>query len=318
MLRDQLIEGVHEVIDLLERSGFIRFIVQSRDVSGPEVFAIMRNVIVAEQRLSIAGRQVVLALEMDDLFDPMFWAELTSDGKGRSDRVLMMRSRVRFVRAGLVSVINLLKRGTNEVEEISPDAEQLEISGKFKLTLIFPEKNSPSAPKRISLAMDGVTEAYNAICFMRGLQDDSLALIACDSGSDKVFDFSGSGEVLKELKELILGAWDRVSFRRQRQLREDLAVISEALPVLAEIEKMKSSESISAEQAELLKRGIVGGIEKIIDAGAIVPEINKGQMIDIRMLASPSPKLLSGPFAPPEIKKNIDFGVDDDNDFDNP
>ena len=57
-------------------------------------------------------------------------------------------------------------------------------------------------------------------------------VIACDSGSDKSFDFLGVATVIECVKELILSLWNRVIYFSEYRMSERIKLVAEALPVI--------------------------------------------------------------------------------------
>ena len=127
--------------------------------------------------------------------------------------------------------------------------------------------------------------------------EGDLIVLACDSGSDKSFDFLGLAKVMKEVKEIIIAIWDRRVFHRQRHVSESLSLIAESLPILEKIEQLRENGSIEKEQAELLKRKTISGATQFIEAGAIIPEFESASTHSPEQLMKPEPKLLVSPWS---------------------
>ena len=122
-----------------------------------------------------------------------------------------------------------------------------------------------------------------------------MILLACDSGSDKSFDFLGLAKLVEMVKEIILSLWDRVVFFREKQMGERIDLIAKSLPVIERIVEMEKLNHLAPEQAEILRRNIVSGVEKFIQAGAIIPEVESHSRYNPRQLMAPEPKLLAMP-----------------------
>jgi hypothetical protein len=118
-------------------------------------------------------------------------------------------------------------------------------------------------------------------------------VIACDSGSDKSFDFLGAAKVIAGLKELILTMWDRVVYYREKKLDAKLDLIGKALPIIGKIEELKAAGSLEPEQAELIKQKVLGGVHKLLETGIVIPEISLRATYNPRQLMAPEPKLLT-------------------------
>jgi len=118
--------------------------------------------------------------------------------------------------------------------------------------------------------------------------------VACDSGSDKSFDFTGVPQIIEQTKGIIIEIWDRVIFYRERKHAERVKVIAESLPILSKISEMVEKRAISPEEVEILKRQIVAGSTKFVDSGSMIPELRGISRFDPAQLLTPSPQLLIG------------------------
>jgi len=116
---------------------------------------------------------------------------------------------------------------------------------------------------------------------------------ASDSGSDFSFDLLGNAKVIQQLKETLLSMWDRVVFYREFQASERMKLVGEALPLISDVNEMETSGKIGKEQAELLRRQISGNLDKFMQSGAIIPEMQERSHYEPRALLAPQPKYLT-------------------------
>ena len=87
------------------------------------------------------------------------------------------------------------------------------LKGKSLLTtILIEEKDQFSNPKRIIELLDSITLLYDSCATVKKQSSSDLAILACDSGSDKAFDFLGAAKIIEMVKEIILSFWDRVLF----------------------------------------------------------------------------------------------------------
>lgn len=170
------------------------------------------------------------------------------------------------------------------------------LHGKEKFTFTLPENEGDySSPARATYLLEGVSLIYEAISETHGKEGNDLAFLSCDSGSDKVFDFAGSGEIVKEIRLLFIEVWDRIVFYKQRSHQLSADAISNSLPLIEKISHMERDGVLVAEQAEILKRKLLKGIDKIIDSGAITPEMENRKYENARAIMQPQPKLIAAP-----------------------
>ena len=111
--------------------------------------------------------------------------------------------------------------------------------------------------------------------------------------SDKSFDLLGAAKVIECVKDLIISIWDRIIFHKEKKMHEKLDLIGKSLPLLEKISLLEEEKRLSPEKCELLRRGILGGSEKFIRAGAILPEFEEKSKFNPRRLMTPEKRLLT-------------------------
>lgn len=300
MLRKDLIAGVFDVAELLERANVLQALINSTR-GGKEGTAVIVGTLQAlsraEPSLSPAALEVIQIFGLADIFSTELWQRIISEDVERSrERTIELRYAVRAAISQLPSVVSLLLRSSDQVEQSAVGDEGGASSGESKLTLILPEGQSQSSPRRLILALESIEGFYHVICTLRGANPDTLAIAACDSGSDKMFDFTGLDGVMRELKETLLGVWDRIVLHGRNRTSASLDNIAKALPILDEIEERKLSGVLGAEDAEILKRKVFHSVAGVQSSGAVLKEADdRLSSINVKQLAAPSPKLLAAP-----------------------
>ena len=182
--------------------------------------------------------------------------------------------------------------------------------GSF-IVLIIEDANQYSSPQRLVHVFEGISNLYSVFASINKEREVDLIVLACDSGSDKSFDFLGLAKLMEQVKETIIAIWDRRVFHRQKHASECLSLIAESLPVIQQIEEMKGNGSLGPEEAELLKRKTIDGATKFIEAGAIIQEMEGESLHSPRQLMRPEPKLLVSPWVnenptTPHVATNLD------------
>lgn len=181
-------------------------------------------------------------------------------------------------------------------QETKGDAEPED--NVLSVILIEKDEHEISNPDRLISVLVGVKLLYQVAAHLEGLSDSDLGVIGCDSGSDKSFDFIGAGGSIHRVKEIILSAWDRVIFYQEHKMEKRIEIIAKTLPVIEEINKKK--KKLGVEQAKLLERAAMDGIRKILESGAMIPEIQEKTSYNPRELLAPQPKLLTHQDPPEE------------------
>jgi hypothetical protein len=304
MRRSEIVNSVEKVVSALTEANVaesIREAVGSRvsEKDRPLPIESMRQYFVAASQFGYGERRLVDVLELNILEDANFWAHVANYANER-DRQVQGRNlvnnalqRIRFATTHLPLLIDLLKQERSTLSSDGADSEDHFTSprGLFS-ALVIEEDNLFSKPQRISLLMDGITELYEACAAVNGESGDDLMVVACDSGSDKAFDFMGAAKIIECVKEVILVLWDKVVFFRERKLANHLELVSQALPILDQIAELQSNGKLGAEEAELLRRKVANGAGKFLEAGAIIPEMASVSTQDPRALLAPELKQL--------------------------
>jgi hypothetical protein len=171
-----------------------------------------------------------------------------------------------------------------------------ELEGRTAITFILPEDaHEYSTPGRLIAALDAITSIYSVFCTIEGQSETDLIVLACDSGSDKSFDFLGLAKMMEQVRKFVIAIWDRRVFYRHMHASQCIALIAQSLPVVERIEELKRSNAIDPEQAELLKRKTLQGATMFLESGIYIDEMAHESNHSPRQLMRPEPKLLAAP-----------------------
>lgn len=160
-----------------------------------------------------AERAITKIMSIENLSDARWRAKLIG-ARGSSDdprsAAYSMSRRVDFLLNQLPTLLSLLKRSTDP--DISFLASELSARPEAdgRLVLVLPEQTGMlSSPRRAADAIEAITLLYEAVADLFGSAKSDLAIASCDSGSDKIFDFTGLAAVIEKTKDLIVYIWDR-------------------------------------------------------------------------------------------------------------
>jgi hypothetical protein len=304
MLRSQIVSATTNVLLALRSSGVVKAIASARrprsdSEPNPALFAAFQNFSVAASRFGEAEREILRRMNLEELLSPTWWALIVPRGgtEPQSRPALSMIMRVEFVTDHLPALLDLLKRDTDPSidslrDEIRPDA-----FGPERLILILPEVTGKlSSPARVTEAIDSISILYIAVADLFGSSSSDLAVASCDSGSDKVFDFTGLAEVVEKVKELILSIWDRVVYHKELKTKERIDTVAKTLPIFEHIAELERTEKLSRESAELFRRRLTEGTTKFLETGATIPEIGDRSTNDpAKLLQAKQTLLLEAP-----------------------
>lgn len=242
------------------------------------------------------GEPELAILEIFDLarlLDPSFWQQLRA---ADPQVIFETRTDIRFAVKHAPMLVDLIRQ--DNVEAVRNESNDLldELKGKQLLTTILIEdKGQFSSPERIIYLLDGILKMYRGLASLRGNRGDDLIILACDSGSDKSFDFLGLASLMKEVKELILAAFNYRIFHRHQQMSATIGLIAQSLPVIREIDEMAENGSIERDKAEIIKNDIMRGMTKFLESGAITDDMEKESVHSPRALMRPEQRLLAAP-----------------------
>ena len=297
MRRTEFITGIQQVQEALTESNLQALFASLLDNEGTstsasataQVLTALKEYTFQAQHFNEAARQLTHFLALEELEQPEVWTKLIT---GVDEAYLRrQQDRVQVVLNYLPQIAELLQQKTkHSLHEAGfrQDEDNL-------LTLIVVEEDGHlSSPQRLAELFEGVERLYEVCAVVAGVQADKLSVLSCESGQDKAFELIGSPAVIKSLKSLILGIWDRVVFYRELELDQRIERVADSLYILEKIQAMEGDDKLGPEQAEILRRGIRKGVTKFLEAGALIPDIAEQGRHDPRELLSPEPKLLAG------------------------
>lgn len=303
MRRAELVRAVRSVLHALRDSRVHEALAEvARGARGEQAsFALLsalRGYTVRAAEFGPEERRVLQAMDLQALDDPAWWARVVgggAEGGPQAEAAAAMATSIRSAGtylprlAGLLST-EALRRGAAAARQPPPPSEDgLELLE----VLVIETEGQRSSPMRLITALESVWLLYDAAATLLRLPSNTLGVAGCDSGSDKSFEFLGLAPVVASVKEILLSVWDRVVFYRGRPSEARVEMIERSVPVLNRIARMREAGEIGPEQAELLRRGIVAGVKKFLDAGCTIPEIEASASHEARDLLAPSPKLLA-------------------------
>jgi hypothetical protein len=239
-----------------------------------------------------AERQISAIFGLEHLESAEIWTQIIAPEPDGPRIVPRLHRSIRFVDDDLSKVTRLLTTVGVEAELSELEAPTSH-AAEHSLTIVVIENDErASKPARLIDAIQSIVQFYEAFAVILDYNADSLSVIGCDSGSDKSFDFLGVAKGIVAVKELIIALWDRVVFYRETKVSRQLELITQALPVIAQIGELETAKTLGPEQAEILRRKILSGAEQFIRAGVVTLDIRARSTVEPRLLMAPEPKLL--------------------------
>ncbi len=319
MLRQEIIDGFQRINRILEETKTYDLVLQAmrssptkEKINGVIYLKGFSELSVQAQSLTSTDQKIISIFGLEPLFTPEFWQQMI-EPEDRDEKkfikVNIIYGGLNYFQRYLPSVVKLLQREGDSSDAGNNDNKKGLNASSRKLKVIVIEEKEVSTPERIVLMLEGIQELYDAIAQLNGLNSNTLSLIACDSGSDKSFDFLGVAQIVTTVKEIMISFWDKVVYYREDKTTKQLEIIAQSLPILDGIAKLGDDGKISPELAGVLRLKIVSGITKISKSGITIPEIEKHTYFNPRQLMKPEPKLLLPPTSYSE-KKEVPSVVD--------
>ncbi|MHC4331729.1 MAG: hypothetical protein ACYSWW_26805, partial [Planctomycetota bacterium] len=100
-------------------------------------------------------------------------------------------SSIRFAQDHLPKVVSLLARQSDRISQPKKKGAEAKENGLSQLSVTVIEEVQHSSPERLVLALQSINGLYRACAQLMGESEGDLCVVACDSGSDKSFDFLG-------------------------------------------------------------------------------------------------------------------------------
>ena len=300
MRRIELISAIRDIGRALEESHIPEVL---KDVSSPEderermgphsipsMFAVMKEYGKQTINFGEIHNAIIDTLGLKELGDPNWWANhiLGADKTGTS--LSTMSWRVRFILGGLPSILSLLQY---DYEQTESQQANLRIGTSVLKIILFEEENTFSSPQRLVVALQGVTEVYEACARIEKESANTISVLACDSGSDKSFDFLGVAKVFEQVRLIINDMWDKIVYFRHFEEEKKIELVTKHLKILETTSEMANNNHLSNEEAEIIKKLTISGVSKLMEAGVATDELNQRKVQEPRQLLSPERKLLA-------------------------
>lgn len=183
-----------------------------------ELFGAIYRYAVEANNYSHAANDMADILDLSNLTYHEKWEGIAAiDDEGSA--LYSMLENIRFTTRYLPKFNRLIQQ--EFVEDISSKSENLpkEFQNKSLLSVILvEEKGMFSSPNRIIEIFEAISLLYESCATVLKTNSSDLIVLACDSGSDKAFDFLGLAKVVEQVKDIIISVWDRVVFYREKKL----------------------------------------------------------------------------------------------------
>lgn len=313
MRRETLFAAARRVREDLENSGIVSMLekgteaARRREPSSKDAipswisFEVFQKYTLLVSKYGAAEQHVLEVLGLSEFSSALFWSKLS---EADTPEIFGLRSRIRFALDHLPRLLSLIEQDYVEAIRNQDVSAPPALSGKTLLTVVLVESDAQfSSPSRLIYALDAIAGLYHVFAVLEGEADSDLSVLACDSGSDKSFDFLGLAKLMEEVRKLIVSIWDRRVFYRHMHVSQCIGTIAESLPVIERIHALRESGALGPEQAELLKRRTIDSATKFLESGSLISDMERESVQSPRLLMRVEPKLLAAPNNAPAPEK---------------
>jgi hypothetical protein len=298
VLRKELKLATTNLLNTLENSGTYALLdrlkgVQETEITRADILDTYTNYIKMSHDFGETEHKLIEIMALGFLNNTKFWTTLLRKDKksrGYHYKGFMLIKQTIDHLPKLVKLIELKSDRFSKYEEKEENNAPMST-----LSLIVIEESQLSTPDRLILALQSVEGLYRACANFMGQPGNDLSVIACDSGSDKSFDFLGDAKIVDGVKKVILSFWDKVVYFRENKTGRSLELVAKSLPILEEVDLKRGAGRLQPEQAELIKRQLIDSVTKFATAGVTIPEIEGFTVYNPRQLLRPEQKLLVEP-----------------------
>src|ERR1044072_4813893 len=301
MRRSEIIEGIRAVETALKQSGLIEILqsimeeMPGKQAEGGKVklVAALQKYLISARGYNVAAKKVAKDLQLTVLEEPDIWKRLIAEDSKGANIIYGIYRTVTFAQTNVPKLIPLLEQESVREFEQGVEGSGTKYKGMRVLTItLYEDNNAISSPARIVNAIESINHFYYACAMMNNESPTTISVVACDSGSDKSFDFLGLAKVMECVERILEHVWERVSFFTEPQRAESLDLVAKSLPIIKQISQMKEQNEIDPELARLLNNNIIDGVNKFVQSGASTPKIENASNYNPRALLSPVQRLL--------------------------
>lgn len=293
MLRHEIISAINRVIAIIQETGLAEVIQtelhRETSKSGSFIAETAIKFVPHIEKFTQNERRILEVFSLSVLVDTSWWTKLLTTSSLSDPKLLF----------SIFSGLNTLLRYGPRINSllIREHEPSLSTEKDHNYLVVWLSENSQqiSNIERVLAALEGIRDLYSVCATLQHSDSDELALISCDSGSDKELVLKGNANAIEKFKEILISVWNRVVFYREIQASQRIKNIAESLPVLEEISKLEDSGKIARETAEILRRKTVAAATQIMETGIVLPELTDHSAFNPRTLLTPAPKLLAKP-----------------------
>jgi hypothetical protein len=278
MRRDELIEAARNLLGALKASNMTQTVLSAtrpntRDgVASGLLFAAYANFMTNYSSFGENEKTLMKLFHIEPITSTSLWEKLV---KPEGNVAIQVRRGLTFLEEFLPTVISMLERESdrnNATFEDPSDPSRLVESERIRFFV-----RDPGLPtltlQHFAGILRSIGELHSSIETVEQYKHTELIVASLDSGSDKEFDLLGIASSVKKLSETLLEVWNRIQAAKATKAKVNYASACEGIAVLVKLNAAEKSNAIPREQAESIRRTIVGSINELFENGVYTAEM---------------------------------------------
>lgn len=287
MLRSEIRKSLNNCAEFLKNDAVERSLLGPavKDGSTALVFTAMEAAISFRERASNNDLEMIGAFKLDAILTVQFWVEVATNPK----RILMPARNAEALKRANAFLSSIIYPDPNKTE---PDNV---------LRVFLPENEELSNPKRISMLLGCIEELSEIVCSAYDIDASGISIMSLDSGSNKVIDFKGSGEIISTLGSILLQFWEKIAFYKHETRMKRIKEISQSMDVFSDIQKREEKGELKKGEAEKLRKKLETNLGVVSTVGAYTEDFEARSVVHPQLVMQPERRLLSDMRSPHEI-----------------
>ncbi|MFT0879758.1 hypothetical protein VRZ08_24560 [Rhodopseudomonas sp. G2_2311] len=274
MRRDEIIAALRNVRHALEEAKIantIFFFMRSgpKEGAAARAFQAYAHFMTSYSSFGPAERKIMDAMKVTPITSAEFWQRLVEKKEGPQD-ISATRFGAMLITDYFPSLESLFERNSDAQVFVSANQHGLDekiVSARLRFFVREPDVPTLSL-KHFVATLKAVESLYDALLRTYNLSsEESLIVGSLDSGSDKEFDVIGLAKGIKVVSETLLECWQRISNAKALKTSMNIKVACDSIDALQKLKAAQDNDSLSAEEAETLRRTILSSVETLFENG---------------------------------------------------
>jgi hypothetical protein len=285
MQRIEIFTSIFKIQKVLEETQLYKyFAVEGQQQFGSELVAAdYQKITLLFSKLSDTDKKLLRYFSLLDLNSPRIWGRIFASSVSAGDGTLALEFQnisrsLQYFRQYIPSIVQLFCQEYLTEEQVASALKDYNLAqyDASMFTVLLPEQpNHYSKPERLIAALESISQLYQVAAFVGNQNANTLEVVALDSGTDKAIFYRGDPRVIAVMKHSMKELWNIAVFVNERNLKEGTEWLLKSLRLYNQVLTHELKQTSGPEQMHLLKSNILASAKKLLQTGAITPEIEK-------------------------------------------